>query len=287
MSNTNRLELLSNAFRANSSSPSEEQVISDLTFLFNSIIHPDKMVSYRPKDLRKRVTDSARTLLDCKQFMKDYKLDQMTEELPSVIRLWCHVELSDLPKDDPSPPLELIVLPLNATVADLKNEVTSAFQEVYAMYKRFQAEELLGYGSVSDSLTVKFLFGTSGSVQIRGRCPAKHGLSRFRMERGTEVWKVDCTCGAKDDDGERMLECDTCGVWLHTRCAGVDNSNGMPSKFVCIRCVISYREETEKMPESGGKADEACKLNIYCRDEAVGTDCAAVSCNIAVNFGVR
>lgn len=282
----NRLEHWSNGFNSNASYPSEKQVISDLTFLFNSIIHPDKMVNYRPKILRKRVADSARKLLDCKQFMKDYKPDQMSPEVPSAIKLWCHVELSDHPKEDPSPPPELIVLPLDATVADLKNEATSAFQEVYAMYKRFQAEELLGYGSISDSFTVKFLLGTSGSVQVQGKCPAKHGLSRFRMERGTEVWKVDCICGAKDDDGEKMLACDTCGVWQHTRCAGIDSSDGMPSKFLCLGCLKLYRKETKKMPGFSVEVNDDCKLNT-CRDEAVATDCTAVACNIAVNFGVR
>lgn len=275
-------------FSSNSNYPSEEQVISDLTFLFNSILHPEKMISYRPKIMRKKVADAARKLLDCKQFMKDYKTDQMNTEPSSVINLWCHVELSDQPKDDhPSPPPELVVLPLDATVADLKEEVTRAYQEVYAMYKRFQAEELLGYGSISDLLTVKFLMGTSGSVQVQGRCPAKHGLSRFRMERGTEEWKVDCICGAKDDDGEKMLACDTCGVWLHTRCAGIGSSDGMPSKFICIRCVNSYRRGTKKLPVSSVGDGEACKLNTSCRDEAVATDSAAVACNINVNFGVR
>ncbi|KAL2982732.1 hypothetical protein AAZX31_12G003300 [Glycine max] len=283
-----RLEPWCNGLSTNSGYPTDAQLISDLTFLFDSIIHPDKMVCYRPKNMRKRVADSARKLLDCKQFMKDYKPYEMAVELPSVIRLLCHVELSDQPKDDPSPPPELIVLPLNATVADLKSEATSAFQEVYAMYKRFQAEELLGYGSISDSLTIKFLLGTSGSIQIQGRCPAKHGLSRFRMERGTEVWKVDCICGAKDDDGEKMLACDTCGVWQHTRCAGIDNNtDGMPSKFVCMRCVNSYREETKKLPTPGEEANETCKFTTSCRDEAVARECATVSCNIAVNFGVR
>ncbi|KAL2606550.1 hypothetical protein GLYMA_09G233500v4 [Glycine max] len=282
-----RLEPWCNGLSTKSSYPTEVQLISDLTFLFNSIIHPDKMVCYRPKIMRKSVADSARKLLDCKQFMKDYKPYEMAVELPSVIRLWCHVELSDQPKDDPSPPPELIMLPLNATVADLRSEATSAFQEVYAMYKRFQAEELLGYGSISDSLTIRFLLGTSGSIQIQGKCPAKHGLSRFRMERGTEVWKVDCTCGAKDDDGEKMLACDTCGVWQHTRCAGIDNNtDGMPSKFVCMGCVNLYREETKKLPAPGEEANETCKFNTSCRNEAVARDCATVSCNIAVNFGV-
>ena len=264
--------------------PSEEQVISDLGFLFHSILHPEKMMNYRPKVMRKRVAESARKLLDCKQFMKVYKPEKITE-VPSAITLWCHVELSDA-KDDPSPPPELIILPLNATVAELKSEATSAFQEVYAMYKKFQAEEFLGYGSIEDTLTVKFLFGTSGSVQIQGKCPAKHGLNRFRMERGTDTWKVDCPCGAKDDDGERMLACDTCGVWQHTRCAGIDNADAIPSKFVCMRCFNSYREEAQNVPDSGAEANK-CKPSAYCRAEAAAIDNPAVACNMTLNFGVR
>ncbi|RXH85730.1 hypothetical protein DVH24_009551 [Malus domestica] len=49
-------------------------------------------------------------------------------------------------------------------------------------------------------------------------------------ERGLESWTVDCTCGAKDDDGERMFACDTCGVWQHTRCAGIHSSDEIPAK---------------------------------------------------------
>ncbi|KAF7824931.1 PHD finger protein [Senna tora] len=286
-----RLDAVENAVNANSSYPSEELVISDIKFLFDSIIHPDRMVSYRPNTMRKRVADSARKLLDCKQFVKDYKPGKMVVELPSSIRLWCHVELSDQPKDDPTPPPELIVLPLNATVADLKDEATNAFQEVYAMFKRFQVEELLEYGSiVKDNLTLKFLLGTSGSVRVLGKCPAKHGLNRFRMERGTETWKVDCQCGAKDDDGERMLACDICGVWQHTRCAGIDNSYALPTKFVCLRCITSYRKEAKKMPNPAVAVEEAkspCKPNTSCREEVVGTDNPAVACKMPVNFGVR
>lgn len=29
---------------------------------------------------------------------------------------------------------------------------------------------------------------------------------------------VLCTCGVKDDDGERMIACDICQTWMHTRC---------------------------------------------------------------------
>ncbi|XP_009366883.2 LOW QUALITY PROTEIN: PHD finger protein At1g33420 [Pyrus x bretschneideri] len=186
--------------------PSEEQILCDLKFLYDSILHPDTMLSYTPQVMKERIIEAATKLLDCKQFVKDYRPYKMAEEGSLGIHLWCHVELSDESKDDFVLPPELVVLPLNATVADLKKEATTAFQEVYAMFKRFEVEELLGYNSIKDSFTVKLLLGSCGSIRLKGRCLAKLGLNRFRKERGLEIWTVDCTCGAKDDNGEMMRE---------------------------------------------------------------------------------
>ncbi|KAM7253145.1 hypothetical protein ACFE04_025763 [Oxalis oulophora] len=190
--------------------PSVERVKTDLKFLYDHLVHPETMANYKPQALRERAMDSATKLLDCKQLMKDYKLDQETIYNPIAIHLWCQVELADQNEDDPVPPPELIVLPLDATVADLKILAANTFQDVYAMFQRFEVEKLLEYGSVDNSIGLKLLVGSFGWIQIRGRCPSKQGLIRFCMERGTEEWTVDCICGARDDDGERMLACDRC-----------------------------------------------------------------------------
>jgi len=146
--------------------------------------------------------------------------------------------------------------------SDLKLESSKAFQEVYLLFSRFRAEELCGYGSVDDTTQVKFLLGSTESVRVRGICVGSNGLSRFRMERGVERWTVDCCCGAKDDDGERMLACDTCGVWRHTRCSGIEDSESVPAKFVCHRCRSS---------------DRNAKATGHCKDETV-TDVGGSSC---------
>lgn len=227
--------------------PSKEHIIGDLKFLFDSLVHPETMVNYRPLVTREDVIDSATKLLDCKQFMKDYyRPDKRMVDNPFAIQLWCYVEFSEHLKEDPTIPPELVVLPSNATVADLKTEATKAFQQVYAMLRRFEARELVDYGPLEDSITIKFLVGQSGTVRIKGTCTSKYALSHFRMEKGQENWIVDCMCGAKDDDGERMLACDTCGVWQHTRCAGIDNCDEIPEKFECMRCINSYRNKSER-----------------------------------------
>ena len=37
---------------------------------------------------------------------------------------------------------------------------------------------------------------------------------------GEEDWIVHCDCGTTDDDGERMVACERCNQWRHTRCLG-------------------------------------------------------------------
>lgn len=207
------------------------------------------MVKHGPKETRRLAVDAATKLLDCKQFIKSF--EDVNIPLKSPRHIWCHVVLADQLMFDPTPPPELLVLPANATVGDLKTEASKVFQEVYAMFKKLRIGNIMEFGQVEDSVTLGLLIGTSQSVKVQGKCPTKYGLNRFRMERGTEEWTVDCTCGAKDDDGERMLACDSCEVWQHTRCAGIDNSDDIPAKFICERCVKAcYNGAAEMVADS-------------------------------------
>ncbi|KAL6956541.1 hypothetical protein U1Q18_041224 [Sarracenia purpurea var. burkii] len=222
--------------------PSEEHLVRDLRYLYGSMLHPQTiMLNNASQPNRDLAIISAIKLLDCKQFVKDYHLEnKLRVENPLAIHLSCEVELMDQSEDIATiPPPEQIVLSPDATIGDLKLEVSKAFQEVYLMFRRFQAEELLGYGGVDEATQVKLLLGSTELVRVQGRCLGKNGLSRFRMERGIERWTVECSCGAKDDDGERMLACDVCGVWQHTRCAGIPDFEGVPARFVCVRCSLS------------------------------------------------
>lgn len=45
-------------------------------------------------------------------------------------------------------------------------------------------------------------------------------------------------CGTIDDDGERMVECEACEDWFHTRCIGTPDSAEAPTPFTCTRCKI-------------------------------------------------
>jgi hypothetical protein len=62
---------------------------------------------------------------------------------------------------------------------------------------------------------------------------------RFRHAGGVEDWAVQCCCGTLDDDGEKMIVCDGCGYWMHTRCNGVldgDDHHQEQQGFLCQGC---------------------------------------------------
>ncbi|KAL2902961.1 hypothetical protein RDABS01_028043 [Bienertia sinuspersici] len=46
-------------------------------------------------------------------------------------------------------------------------------------------------------------------------------------------WTVDCICGVNFDDGEEMVNCDECSVWVHTRCFRFTKGE---KSFACDKC---------------------------------------------------
>ncbi|XP_008811871.2 uncharacterized protein LOC103722918 [Phoenix dactylifera] len=50
---------------------------------------------------------------------------------------------------------------------------------------------------------------------------------------GDGSWTVDCSCGVTFDDGEEMVSCDECGVWVHTRCSRFTKGE---ASFACHNC---------------------------------------------------
>ncbi|KAI3435433.1 PHD domain-containing protein [Psidium guajava] len=258
-----RLEPGGTASTANASStkssfisrPSEDNLIRDLRYLYDSILHPHGMSNEGTHATD--FVEAAQRLLDCKQFMKNYRAEEAPSTAnPFSISLLCQVELADHAMSSTTCPPELVILSPNATVSDLKHEVARAFQDVYLMCRRFQADDLLDYRGVDDSTQVKHLTGLTNLVRVRGRCFVKNGVSKYRMERGLENWTVDCRCGAKDDDGERMLACDVCGVWQHTRCSGISDSESVPARFICGGCRSSGKmiKASEDEEEDEAKA---------------------------------
>ena len=63
-------------------------------------------------------------------------------------------------------------------------------------------------------------------------------------------WTVDCSCGVTFDDGEEMVSCDECSVWVHTRCAHY--VCGVHTSFSCHKC-----RRSKRVPSSADEAEVA------------------------------
>ncbi|ERN12716.1 hypothetical protein AMTR_s00043p00041500 [Amborella trichopoda] len=71
-------------------------------------------------------------------------------------------------------------------------------------------------------------------VWVRGK-GAERGAASLKYEGGAKEWRVECECGARDDDGERMVACDLCEVWQHTRCLCIPDAEEVAHLFFCDR----------------------------------------------------
>lgn len=244
----------------NVSMPTREHLLRDIKFLYDALLFPHTMQPYKLEQIHEHANRSAMILLDCKQFIKHYDLEEhFLPQNQSVLHIWCQVELLDQVGDPPSVPAELLTLPQTATVADLKMEATRTFRSIYLMLQSFVANQLLDCPTADDTTQVKLLFGAKGTVSIQGKCVGgERRVAIYRMERGVDKWTVNCSCGAKDDDGERMLSCDSCHVWQHTRCVGFSDFDQVPKRYVCASCKLLHKSKMYS-----GFPNKRCKTGSF------------------------
>lgn len=205
-------------------------VYTDIEYLYNNVLldYPDAEVLELAVEM---VNDS-------KHFVKEWPF---IDEPDQLLRFICRVmpNLSDLEIEFTRgyPLGEEIVVPLHFTVGGLKEAVQNAMRDTYFIMERIVVTDVEGMEGVEDG---EVLFGVVESgAELCMRARGMDLDSELKYEGGAENWTVKCKCGARDDDGERMVACDICEVWQHTRCCGIDDSKTMPPLFVCESCCAS------------------------------------------------
>eukprot|EP00884_Botryococcus_braunii_P013401 jgi/Botrbrau1/22061/Bobra.0024s0070.1 len=218
--------------------------------------------------VQQQCTVLAQTLRDVKHHVKAYEgelscvghLKKWQEvKVPGMFYAMCQV---DVPPEEPpeelpgkrvlpqhrvheNPPAELIVVPIGASLQAFKEAVVAAYRELYYAFRDFKVDEMSGIAVVGSKLKVT---APSGVVLVSG-----HGIDfspQWRHAGGEEDWVVNCRCGTRDDDGERMFECEFCKQWSHTRCAGyADDVVDLPN-YVCPRCSKMPTDRRRKLLES-------------------------------------
>jgi hypothetical protein len=81
--------------------------------------------------------------------------------------------------------------------------------------------------------------------------------SGSRSESESAGW-VHCECGACEDDGAPMVQCENprCGAWQHMACVDRD-ARGTPRAFFCCHCASAGGKRAPAPPEKPGGVDPA------------------------------
>ncbi|CAA7410709.1 unnamed protein product [Spirodela intermedia] len=79
---------------------------------------------------------------------------------------------------------------------------------------------------------------------MKGRSNRPPAPSAPSEDWGDGSWTVDCACGVTFDDGEEMVNCDVCGVWVHTRCSRFVKGE---VSFACDKCKGRKRQHTSSV----------------------------------------
>lgn len=207
----------------------ERDVYEDILFLYRNVLF-----GYEESE---SVSLASRIVVDSKQFVKEWVIEDQ-EINPPMMALTCQVfpsfEELETELTRPLSPGEVVVVPASITINELKRVSESACRDVYCMMEKFVVTQIGGIRAIEEDKVLCYTLEPNGHVYIKGT-----GLdldTELRYEGGVFELTVECICGAKSDDGERMRECDVCHVWQHTGCNGIDDDEGTPPAFICSSC---------------------------------------------------
>lgn len=210
------------------------QLIKDLFRLYKLMI-PKENKATSSTGIIASIPIASRIILDTKFFLKDYS--ENSAVIPDKSLLYCSVVLTsnnDI-KEVMITPFEFFILRNNATFDELKLEVERKFKYLYWGLRSFVVESVANLNAKGSDKVFKVIKAGTKIVFVgknRGHTSDLSGI--FESFESNAV--VDCSCGSKSDDGERMVSCDICEVWQHTRCVHIPNTEEIPSIFLCNSC---------------------------------------------------
>ncbi|KAJ0042424.1 hypothetical protein Pint_18264 [Pistacia integerrima] len=201
-------------------------VSSEVVYLYRNVL-----LNYPGSKL---VGLASQVVLDSKYFVKEWPFK---DEQDQVLRFMCQIIPNSIDEKSDLTPRELVMVPLHATILELKKAVQTALRDTYCIMEKLVVTDIENIRGMEDGEVVFGAIESGAEISVRG-----DGIdleSKCKYEGGDENWKVKCECGAEDDDGERMVACDICEVWQHTRCHGIQDSETVPLLFVCPGCCTS------------------------------------------------
>ncbi|CAK7326869.1 unnamed protein product [Dovyalis caffra] len=220
------------------------QLMKDMLYLYKCILKDQKPTLNQ--GILNAMPAAARIILDSKYLVKEYngelpwKIHHNGHEEAGKMTLYCTVVLRNKQEGNEvmrkaMPPFECITLKNKTTFNELKLEVERKFRELYWGLRSFNVESIMNLNVKGTDLVFE-LVEVGQKIVFEGSNTEIGMINELIYECRVNNRVIDCGCGAEEDDGERMLSCDICEVWQHSRCVGIPNNQEMPPIFICSRC---------------------------------------------------
>ncbi|KAK4371230.1 hypothetical protein RND71_010705 [Anisodus tanguticus] len=220
------------------------QLMKDIYFLYKNILKEHKGLMSNYGGVFATIPAASRIILDTKYFLKDYKgaeADSRIEAYKS--RIYCAIMLATKDgfgvEEKVMTPFECFLLKKDVTFDELKIEVEKTFGDIYWGLRNFATRSINNLMSPIVGSELVFNVMNPGSKIVLGGVQMSNdhiNINGGIFESIKNNIVVDCLCGTKDEDGERMISCDICEVWQHTRCVNIPNHEAIPDIFLCNKC---------------------------------------------------
>ncbi|KAL1199194.1 PHD finger protein MALE STERILITY 1 [Cardamine amara subsp. amara] len=223
------------------------QVMKDIIYFYKHILMDYKGVLGPLGGILNQIGMASRAVLDAKYFIKEYQYIKDTsaktfhlnqaEKLGIFCTIaWkCHHHNNEIVM----PPQECIVVNKDATWSEVYGEAERVFREIYWELRDVVVESVAnGQREIITRVDQIAMNGNKGLV-LEGNVGMMMNIEVMKCyddDNNKKDKRIECECGAKEEDGERMVCCDICEVWQHTRCVGVQHNEEVPRIFLCQSC---------------------------------------------------
>lgn len=202
------------------------QLVKDLLFVYTNILVDHNAIT--KNGAFGAIPLASRVILDAKHLAKDYHGEPMTVEEANKKKIYCRVILRhNGAAEEIATPHHCLVVRSSATFEELRFEVERTFGEMYLALRNMAAGSIRNMSPQGSDAVFK---------TVRPGSKIAFVCAQGGSEGYPEAMVVNCVCGARDDDGERMVSCDLCRAWQHTRCVHVPDHHVVPDIFLCGGC---------------------------------------------------
>lgn len=218
------------------------QVMKDMVYFYKHILMDYKGV-LGPIGILNQIGMASRAILDAKYFIKEYHYIRDTSaktfhlDRGDKLGIFCTIALKCHHNNEiKMPPQEYIVVNKDATLSEVYGEAERVFREIYWELRDVVVESIADGHREITRVDEMALNGKKGLV-LEGNVGMMMNIEvKCYDDDNKKDKRIECECGAKEEDGERMVCCDICEVWQHTRCVGVQHNEEVPRIFLCQSC---------------------------------------------------